>query len=196
MADLRERKKQATRRRIADEALRLFVEDGYVATTTEQIAAAADVSPRTVFRYFPTKSDLVFHHEDTWMEIFGKEAARQLPGETGVARLRRASHRIADHIEADPEPVIIAMRVAVASPELTERQVTSNSKWVDLVAGTIADDSPSAVTARIVGAAMMGMISVVVSEWAQTSQDSNMHELIDGGFDLLGDGLDAFFIDS
>ncbi len=67
MADLRERKKQATRRRIAEEALQLFSEHGYATTTTERIAAAANVSPRTVFRYFPAKSDLVFHHEQAWI---------------------------------------------------------------------------------------------------------------------------------
>ena len=87
MADLRERKKQATRRRIAEEALQLFSEHGYATTTTERIAAAANVSPRTVFRYFPAKSDLVFHHEQAWMEIFETEAAEGSPDEGTEAKL-------------------------------------------------------------------------------------------------------------
>ncbi|TCJ94488.1 TetR family transcriptional regulator [Nocardia alba] len=56
---LRERKKERTRRRIRVEAFALFREQGYNATTIEQIAAAADVSPSTFFRYFPTKEQLV-----------------------------------------------------------------------------------------------------------------------------------------
>lgn len=56
---LRERKKARTRAAIQQEALRLFRGQGVAATTVEQIARAADVSPSTVFRYFPTKDDLL-----------------------------------------------------------------------------------------------------------------------------------------
>ncbi|MBF8192768.1 TetR family transcriptional regulator [Nonomuraea sp. K274] len=56
---LRERKKAKTRALIQKEALRLFRDQGYAATTVEQIAEAAEVAPSTVFRYFPTKEDLV-----------------------------------------------------------------------------------------------------------------------------------------
>ncbi|MEU4228383.1 TetR family transcriptional regulator [Nonomuraea sp. NPDC026600] len=57
---LRERKKAKTRALIQKEALRLFREQGYVETTVEQIAEAAEVAPSTVFRYFATKEELVF----------------------------------------------------------------------------------------------------------------------------------------
>jgi AcrR family transcriptional regulator len=56
---LRQRKKARIRAELRAQALRLFAEQGYAATTTEQIAAAADVSPSTFFRYFPTKEQLV-----------------------------------------------------------------------------------------------------------------------------------------
>jgi AcrR family transcriptional regulator len=56
---LRERKKARTRATIQREALRLFQRDGYAATSVDAIAAAAEVSPSTFFRYFPTKEDVV-----------------------------------------------------------------------------------------------------------------------------------------
>jgi len=56
---LRERKKAQTRAAIQTHALRLFREQGYDATTIEQIIEAADVSETTFFRYFPTKEDVV-----------------------------------------------------------------------------------------------------------------------------------------
>ena len=57
---LRDRKKAATRAAIVEAAVRLFADRGYEETTVDDVAAAADVSPATVFRYFGSKEDLVF----------------------------------------------------------------------------------------------------------------------------------------
>ena len=57
--DLRERKRTKTRLMIQAEAFRLFAEKGYENTTVDDIAFAAAISPRTFFRYFPTKEDVV-----------------------------------------------------------------------------------------------------------------------------------------
>src|ERR1700691_5606418 len=85
---LRERKKARTRASIRSEALRLFREQGYHATTVEQIAAAAEVSPSTFFRYFPTKEDVVLQDDmDTRMlQAF----IRQPPELAPIAAVRAA----------------------------------------------------------------------------------------------------------
>src|SRR5205823_5438943 len=66
---LRERKKQQTRRLIADTARRLFAERGFERVTVADVAREADVSEGTVFNYFPTKEDLVYER----MEAFEQE---------------------------------------------------------------------------------------------------------------------------
>ena len=75
---LRERKKARTRFAIQQEALRLFREQGYGATTVEQIAEAAEVSPSTFFRYFQTKDALVL--TDDYDPIMVERFRAQPPG--------------------------------------------------------------------------------------------------------------------
>ncbi len=89
-AGLRERKKAKTRAGIQRQALRLFGERGYEATTVAQIAEAAEVSESTFFRYFPTKEDVVF-----WdgLDPLVFEAFREQPPELGPIRALRESIR-------------------------------------------------------------------------------------------------------
>ena len=87
---LRERKKAKTRAAIQRHALRLFREQGYEATTVEQIAAAAEVSPSTFFRYFPTKEDVVFYDPFDTILIAAFEA--QPPELTPMQAIREALH--------------------------------------------------------------------------------------------------------
>jgi AcrR family transcriptional regulator len=78
---LRERKKQQTREALEAVAMRLFERKGFDVTTVEEIAAAANVSPRTVFRYFPTKHDLVFSRLHDRLELLLAAVRRRPPDE-------------------------------------------------------------------------------------------------------------------
>src|SRR5215475_6141459 len=84
--DLRERKRTRTRLAIQAEAIRLFAEKGYENTTVEDIAYAAAISPRTFFRYFPTKEDVVIW--DEYDPVLEDLVAERPAGEIGRASCR------------------------------------------------------------------------------------------------------------
>jgi AcrR family transcriptional regulator len=86
---LREVKKLETRREIADTAMRLFVERGFDHVTVAEVAAAAHVSEKTVFNYFPTKEDLFFDEVPEREAAIVQALRERGPGETVAAALRR-----------------------------------------------------------------------------------------------------------
>jgi AcrR family transcriptional regulator len=89
-AGLAVRKKARTRQALADAATVLFHERGYDATTIEDIAAAADVSTRTFYRYFPTKEDLVVAMGQTSLESFFAALEARPPTESLLDAVRVA----------------------------------------------------------------------------------------------------------
>lgn len=123
---LRERKKLRTRATLIDAAMDLCLKHGYEATTVEQIAAAADVSPRTFSRYFATK-DAVFL---TLIEDYSHEVALELetvPAECGpleamrqahVAVLERVATRQIGRLTTDR--VVLMLRIINASDALKQ----------------------------------------------------------------------------
>ena len=84
---IRDRKREATRARIAETALQLFVSQGYVETTIDEIAAVAGVGRRTVFRYFPTKEAILFDHLVARRELAVQQLLDRPTGEPVLASL-------------------------------------------------------------------------------------------------------------
>src|SRR5437899_8554110 len=85
---LRERKKQRTREAIARAAHQLFVERGYQTTTLPDIAAAADVSTRTIFAYFPSKEDILFADLERMKDALAATIAERTEGKDALETVR------------------------------------------------------------------------------------------------------------
>ncbi|MFG2244621.1 TetR family transcriptional regulator [Spirillospora sp. NPDC048823] len=129
---LRERKKLRTRRAVQAHALRLFGEQGYDATTVEQIAAAAEISPSTFFRYFPTKEDVVItdEYDPIMAEVFRDQPADLPPLEALRATLREILPQMFDE---DLEVIRTRMRLAAEIPAVRARMFESMSKGTHAV---------------------------------------------------------------
>ncbi len=87
-AGLRARKKRRTRQEISDVATRLFAERGFEPVTLSEIAAAADVSVKTIFNHFGSKEDLYFDRADELRDALVGTVTGRPPGTTVLAALR------------------------------------------------------------------------------------------------------------
>jgi AcrR family transcriptional regulator len=182
-ASLRERKKARTRASLREHALRLFREQGYHATTVEQIAAAAEVSPSTFFRYFPTKEDVVLQDD---MDIRVIEAfTRQPPELPPIAAVRAAMREAwASFTPVEWEQIQEGGRLSMSVPEIRARAMNEFSRTISAVAGALAartgrcaDD----LRVRVLAGAVIGvMMSVFLPE--ETESDAGA----ESGHDLVG----------
>lgn len=121
---LRERKKQATRRRIASAALELFAVDGFEQVPVSRVARAAEVSEATVFNYFPTKEDLVYDGM-TDFESALLSAVRDRPAGVSVVAAFRDQVLQPHGLVGDQETVAliaVVARIITESPALLARE--------------------------------------------------------------------------
>jgi AcrR family transcriptional regulator len=134
---LRERKKAKTRAAIQRSALRLFLEQGYEETTVEQITEAAEVSPSTFFRYFPTKEDVAMYDDLDPALIAAYEAQ---PAELSpVAALRRAMWHVFKRLPAgDMERQWERSKLILTIPALRMRMLDQFTDLDALMARLVA----------------------------------------------------------
>jgi len=187
---LRERKKAKTRAAIREHALRLIREQGYAATTVEQIADAAEVSPSTFFRYFKTKEDAVLYDPYDPMMI---EAFRAQPAELSpMQAVRRATRQVFAAVPADE---LAGMRdllpLVHGVPELRVRMLDELARSAQLIAELIAERTgrrPDDLAVQTFAGALVGAM-LAVTTTAVADPDADIHELIDGALELLEQGL-------
>jgi AcrR family transcriptional regulator len=173
---LRERKKARTRAALREHALRLFREQGYHATTVEQIAAAAEVSPSTFFRYFPTKEDVVIQ-DDMDTRLF-TAFERQPPELCAVVALRAALREVASSFSAaELEQLREASVLQMSVPEIRARLLDDNNRLMHLMTEALAKRTgraPDDLAVRTFAGAVFGVM---------TSASLPYHNKPEGGLD-------------
>ena len=188
---LRERKKARTRQAIQEHALRLFAEQGYARTTVEQIAEAAEVSPSTFFRYFPTKEDVVLYDA---LDPFIIEAFRRQPADLSpMAAMRAAMHEVWDALPPGTvEEQLERGRLAAEVPELQGRYATEILRTAGMLAGLIGERlgrSPDEFEVRIVAGAMLGATLAALLPYLSGEPVTDFVATVDRAMDIVEDGL-------
>lgn len=188
---LRERKKAKTRRAIQDHALRLFRTQGYSATTVEQIADAAEVSPSTFFRYFPTKEDVVLYDALDPLLI---DAYRRQPPELGpLEAMRGAMHEVWDGLSPNEiEGQLERGRLVMAEPALQQRYLVdilrTASMMSEMLAQRLGRDA-NEFEIRVTTGAAMGALLAAVMPAVLEEPAPDFVVTMDRAIDILKQGL-------
>ncbi len=192
---LRERKKARTRASLREHALRLFGEQGYHATTVEQIAAAAEVSPSTFFRYFPTKEDIVLRDD---MDTRMIEALERQPASLGPLGAVRAAIRevFTSYTQADLDLLGETTALTMTVPEIRARAMNEFARSISAIGEALAkraDRPADDLAVRTTAGAIIGVVMSITMPWEDWSSDprtiEDMFQRIDQALALLEAGL-------
>jgi AcrR family transcriptional regulator len=182
--DWRQRKKTATRDRIRASALRLFREQGYDATTVEQIAAAAGVSHMTFFRYFPTKEDVAL--ADSYDPLIAALLA-QTPATWPLTQRIRAAllQGLAQVYDTGRGALLAQNKLIVSTPVLRERLWADQMATQRLILQALGP-RPSFRT-RVIVAACLAAASTAVLTWVDNNGTPELPDLVKQAFEALRD---------
>ncbi|MEU5274616.1 helix-turn-helix domain-containing protein [Streptomyces hygroscopicus] len=134
----RERKKAATRQKIADTALRLFLDRGYDAVGIRDVAAEADVAVTTLFSHFASKEALVFEQDKDFEQRLAQAVSGRAPHEPLIPALRREIEALVRHCTADSAAPI--WRLVEETPALREYEESMRLRHAEALGTAIAAD--------------------------------------------------------
>jgi AcrR family transcriptional regulator len=188
---LRERKKRATRRTLQRAALELVAERGLANVTVEEIAAAADVSPRTFFNYFPGKDEALTGTDPADVDEICAAVATRPAEETPLAALREVFVARAERAAGDSGYWQLRMRVAQTYPELAARMIGASAALDARLTEVLAErtgadpdvDPRPALAAGIASAARRTSVRL----WAASDFARPYPAVLAEAFDAVGD---------
>jgi AcrR family transcriptional regulator len=199
-ASLRERKKLATRRLLRRAALKLVAERGLANVTVEDIAEAAEVSPRTFFNYFPSKEAVLFGGDPDRAALLRDRVATDLPGQPALDAVRlvltQDAEAMADELRSlggDPGDWLRRMKVARTDPHVRAAHAAQMALIERAIAEGLAarlhTDQETDPYPVLLAATAVSVIRACLAFWAGSGGTVSLGQLLDQAFQALADGL-------
>jgi AcrR family transcriptional regulator len=197
---LRERKKLATRRLLRRAALDLVAQRGLTNVTVEDIAEAAEVSPRTFFNYFPSKEAVLFGGDPDRAAELRDGIVREAPGKSALDALRavlaRDSETMADELRSlggDPADWLRRMKVARTDPHVRAAHAAQMAMIERAIAEGLAArlgaDQETDPYPGVLAAAAVSVVRACLTFWAGAGGAVSLGQLIDQAFKALAAGF-------
>ena len=189
---LRERKKLERRRCIEAAAIDLFGAQGFDGTTIDDIAAKADIAPRTFFYYYDTKEDVVLADYATRLQRIIDELRKRPAGEAPWAALRASFVVVAEDYDTNREQLVRRFTIMADSPTVYARSLQLQAGWEDALADVLTDRDASnnAIEPRLMAAAALACMRSSLQHGLVTGHTTSAPALVNDCFDRLANGLD------
>jgi AcrR family transcriptional regulator len=192
---LRERKKARTREALLDAAMVRFSRQGFEGTTVEEIAEACEVSPRTFFRYFPTKEDVLFADAAVRRERLLAVIAERPAGEPAFVALCAAMHTLTADYRNDRVALVARSKIVAESPHLQAYKAEHQHGWevevVDVLERRAIAQHAAVVRDELVlvTAVTTAALRVALDAWVADPSAPDLGVLLDDVFARVGAGF-------
>lgn len=175
---LRQRHADRTRAAIIGAALELFDERGFAAATVDDIAARADVAPRTFFRYFPTKEAVLYHDADQIVASIRDLLLARPLDEPPHRSLLIVCLELGDELAADTDRIQLLQRLSRDDPALIDYQrLVLLQQFEHVVVETLAArrhlDS-NAIELRATTAALLSSLAIAFRSWINSGAQGSI----------------------
>ena len=190
---LRERKKRATRQALHSEALRLVAQRGFEDVTIEDIAAAADVSPRTFFNYFGSKEDVIVNPDPERVERLRGSLAEHTADEPPLDAIEAVLVQSLAEVTDRRDEWLLRLRLVREIPALTPRHLAAFDAMervlVDDVARRTGRSAASDIYPVLVASTAMAAMRAAIARWGAGDGRRSLPDLVHEAFDALRRGL-------
>jgi AcrR family transcriptional regulator len=195
---LRERKKARTREALKDAAMVLFTRHGFEGTTVEEIAEACEVSPRTFFRYFPTKEDVLFADADARRGTLLAVLADRPADEPPFVALQAAMRALALEYRHDRAELVARSKVVEGSPQLQAYKAEHQHGWETAVVDAleqrpVAGPPVAREELQLLTALATAAMRVSVDTWVADASGPDLEVVLDRAFARIERGFGAEF---
>jgi AcrR family transcriptional regulator len=192
---LRERKKQRTRAQLTDAAFRLFTDRGFDGTTIEDIVEQVEVSPRTFFRYFDSKEDVVIgFFDDMGLELRAMLEARP-EEEPPFTAVRQALRSLVNVYLSEGSRVVAAKKLSYETPSIRARLLDKHARWenglTQGLAARLGVDPERDPRPRLIAAVALAAFATATGEWCTGNGRKDLHALVDDALEAVGTGLET-----
>ena len=192
---LRERHRKRTAADLEEAALVLFTEKGFDAVTIDDIAAAADVSRRTFFRYFASKEDVILSDHPKRLGELQAALDRRPAEEPAMTALRHAILSLAGSFEEQRDHMLRRFRLVTTTPALEARSLCLQRNWESsvtaMLAGRMGVDPAKDLRPGVVAATTMAAMRVATANWLAGGGKGDLPAIVADSLDLLDGGLQA-----
>lgn len=185
---LREIKQSRVRATLIEQAMHLFAERGYDDVTVDEIAAASGISRRTLFRYFPTKGDVVFAWTETMTDVLREMVAQASRSDRPGPAMCHAFATVIERVGNTPEEGFAFVKLIEQSPALRQHSLRKYAAWEESIIeawhGHLPQGENRFLASRVLARSSIAAFRSALDEWLRQEGREPLLPLLQRAFAL------------